>query len=221
MPGMTDARNTGAPLRRVCVYCGSRTGSRDVYADAARSLALALVERGIGIVYGGASVGIMGVVADTALQAGGDVVGVLPHSLFDREVGHRHLTELIEVETMHQRKSQMAALSDAFVALPGGLGTLEELFEALTWTQIGIHAKPCGLLNVGGYFDPLLEFLDRTVAEGFVAAQNRRHLLVDDDPGRLLDRLGEPVDAASLAVEWATARRDADPDGSGRPRGGR
>lgn len=213
----TDERSVTL-LRRVCVYCGSREGNDPAYVAAARELARTLAERGIGIVYGGASVGLMGAVADAALQAGGEVVGVLPHSLFETEVAHRHLTELIEVDTMHQRKAQMAALSDAFIALPGGLGTLEELFEALTWTQIGIHAKPCGLLNVGGYFDPLLTFLDRTVAEGFVAAANRRHLVVDSTPAALLDRLGAPVDPASLAVEWTAARARLDPDGSGRPR---
>ncbi|MBK8975814.1 MAG: TIGR00730 family Rossman fold protein [Planctomycetes bacterium] len=197
-------------LRRICVYCGARTGNRPAYTAAAVGLATAIARRGSSIVYGGGSVGIMGVVADAALAEGAEVIGVLPRALFSKEVAHVGLTALHEVDGMHARKALMMELADAFIALPGGFGTLEELFEALTWTQIGIHAKPCALLDVDGYFDRLLAFLDHQVAEGFVAQRNRDHLLVDDDPERLLDRLRDAAGRADagLAVEWTTARVD-------------
>ncbi|MBI5853493.1 MAG: TIGR00730 family Rossman fold protein [Planctomycetes bacterium] len=191
---------------RVCVYCGSRTGARPVYAEAARRLARELAARGCDLVYGGASVGLMGVVADTMLAAGRSVTGVLPSALFQTEVAHAGLTRLVEVGSMHERKATMAELSDAFVALPGGFGTLEEIFEALTWTQIGLHAKPCGLLDVDGYFSHLASFLAHTVAEGFVAARNLDHLEIDDDPARLLDAMDGRRGAADLAVDWTRAR---------------
>ena len=195
------------PLRRVCVYCGSRVGNEPVYGEAARRLGAELASRGLGLVYGGASVGLMGIVADTVLAAGGEVIGVIPSQLFAHEVAHSGLDELIEVGSMHERKLKMSELADAFIALPGGFGTLEEIFEALTWTQIGIHAKPCGLLDVGGYYGPLLAFLDTTVARGFVSQRNRDHLRTDDDPARLLDALAS-ARAEDLAVEWSRLRRD-------------
>jgi len=175
-------------MKSVCVYCGSNEGRLPVYANAARSLGRALVERGLGLVYGGASVGIMGVLADTVLSLGGRVTGVMPESIVRKEVAHRGLTELRVTSSMHERKKTMAELADAFVALPGGIGTLEEIFEAWTWAQLGLHAKPCGLLNAAGYYDGLIAFLDHTVAERFVKEANRSMLIVSDDPSDLLDR---------------------------------
>lgn len=175
-------------MKSVCVYCGSNEGRLPVYAEAARGLGRALVERGLGLVYGGASVGIMGVLADTVLSLGGRVTGVMPEAIVRKEVAHRGLTELHVTSSMHERKMRMAELSDAFVALPGGIGTLEEIFEAWTWAQLGLHAKPCGLLNVAGYYDGLIAFLDHTAAERFVKAANRSMLIVSDDPSDLLDR---------------------------------
>jgi uncharacterized protein (TIGR00730 family) len=177
-------------MKSVCVYCGSNEGRLPVYAEAARSLGKALVERGLGLVYGGASVGIMGVLADTVLGLGGRVTGVMPESIVRKEVAHRGLTELHVTSSMHERKMLMAELSDAFVALPGGIGTLEEVFEAWTWAQLGLHAKPCGLLNVAAYYDGLIAFLDHTVTERFVKEANRSMLIVSDDPSDLLDRFG-------------------------------
>lgn len=176
-------------LRRVCVYCGSRPGRRPSYADAARQLGALLADAGIGLVTGGGRVGLMGVVADAVLEAGGEAIGVIPQALLDREVGHEGLTELHVVRSMHERKAAMAELADAFVALPGGLGTLEEISEALTWAQLGIHAKPCGLLDVDGYYAPLARFLDHTVDEGFVLAERRAALVVAAEPAALLDGL--------------------------------
>jgi uncharacterized protein (TIGR00730 family) len=176
-------------MRRVCVYAGSNLGSDPVYADAAKALAHLLAERGIGLVYGGGHVGLMGVLADAALAAGGEVIGVMPQALVDREIGHRGLTELRIVGSMHDRKALMADLSDAFVAVPGGIGTLEELIEIYTWSQLGIHSKACGVLNVRGYYDALAAFLDHAVEEGFLRPQHRAVLGVAADPGELLDRL--------------------------------
>ncbi|MCA8944171.1 MAG: TIGR00730 family Rossman fold protein [Planctomycetes bacterium] len=175
---------------RVCVYCGSRSGS-DEFVDAARAFANALADRGWDLVYGGGNVGLMGVVADTVMARGREVTGVIPHSLFDVEVAHRGITELLEVESMHERKAVMAARADAFVALPGGLGTLEELFEAVTWHQIGIHAKPCGILNAFGFYDSLLEFLHGSADAGFVSRGHLERIIVADEPGELLDALAE------------------------------
>jgi uncharacterized protein (TIGR00730 family) len=160
-----------------------------VFAEAARGLARAVAARGTALVYGGGSVGLMGVAADAALAAGARVVGVIPHALVAREVAHRGLTEQRVVPTMHARKALMTELADAFVALPGGFGTLEELFEVLTWAQLGIHAKPIGLLNTAGYYGPLLAFVDRAIADGFVRPEYRGFLVVADEPGELLDRL--------------------------------
>jgi uncharacterized protein (TIGR00730 family) len=176
-------------IETLCVFCGSSSGATDAYVDAARDFARASVERGIRIVYGGASVGLMGALADTALSSGGQVVGVMPRSLVDREIAHTSLTELRIVDTMHERKATMASLADAFVALPGGLGTLEELFEIWTWGMLGLHAKPYALLNVSGYYDPLIAFLDHACDEGFVRPAQRAMLVVDDDASRLIDRL--------------------------------
>jgi uncharacterized protein (TIGR00730 family) len=175
-------------LRRVCLYAGSSPGADPAYAEAAAATARNLAERGIGIAYGGASVGLMGVLADAALDAGGEVIGILPRALVSREIGHRGLTRLEIVETMHERKARMAELSDAFIALPGGLGTLEELAEVLSWAQLELHAKPVGALDVGGFFGSLVAYLDHAADEGFVAPGHRDLLLVDDDLDRLLER---------------------------------
>jgi uncharacterized protein (TIGR00730 family) len=176
-------------VRRVCVYAGSNHGSDPEYAEAARALATLLAERGIGLVYGGGRVGLMGVLADAALAGGGEVIGVMPRALVDREIGHRGLTELRVVDSMHERKALMAELADAFVAVPGGIGTLEELIEVYTWSQLGIHHKACGVLNVRGYYDHLAAFLDHAVSEGFLRPQHRAVLSVAGDPAELLDRL--------------------------------
>lgn len=174
-------------MRRVCVFCGSSPGKRAEYLEAARETGRTLAQRGIGLVYGGGSVGLMGAVADAALAAGGEVVGIIPRALQLRELAHPGLTSLHVVGSMHERKARMAELSDGFVALPGGMGTLEELAEILTWGQLGLHARPCGLLDVAGYYGPLIAFLDRAVEEGFIRPEHRRLLLVADAPGRLLD----------------------------------
>lgn len=176
-------------IRNVCVYCGSSVGVRAGYAERAREFAASLLRRGLNLVYGGAGVGIMGVLADAMLAGGGRVVGVIPRPLVARELAHRNLTELRITESMHERKSLMAELADAFVALPGGAGTLEELFEAWTWAQLGLHRKPCALLDADRYFGGLIEFLDHATREGFVQAQHRAMLLVSGDPEDLLDRL--------------------------------
>lgn len=176
-------------MKRVCVFCGSRDGTRDQYVASARGMGQALARRGIGLVYGGGGIGLMGVLADAALSAGGDVIGVIPEALVAREVAHQGLGDLRVVASMHERKALMADLSDAFVALPGGLGTLEEFCEALTWAQLGIHRKPCGLLNVEGFFDPLLSFFDHAVRERFVSPDHRSLVVVEEDPERLLDAL--------------------------------
>jgi uncharacterized protein (TIGR00730 family) len=174
---------------RVTVFCGSSPGSQPAYVDAARELGKLLADRGIGLVYGGAKVGTMGVMADAALAAGGEVIGVIPRTLVEWEVAHDGLTELYVVETMHERKARMAELGDGFVTLPGGAGTLEELFEVWTWGPLlGLHAKPVGLLNVQGYYDQLVAFVDHMVGQDFVRPEQRATLLVDDDPARLLER---------------------------------
>jgi uncharacterized protein (TIGR00730 family) len=176
-------------VRRVCVYAGSNPGNDPGYADAARTFGSRLAERGITLVYGGGKVGLMGVIADAALAAGGEVIGVMPQALIDREIGHPALTELKVVDSMHERKALMAELSDAFVAVPGGIGTLEELIEIYTWSQLGIHDKACGVLNVNGYYDGLAAFLDHAVTEGFLRPQHRAVLCVAEDPADLLDHL--------------------------------
>ena len=176
-------------MKRICVFCGSNAGARSEYAEAARALATVLAERKLGIVYGGGNVGLMGVVADAALARGGEVIGVIPQKLVDKEVAHRGVTELLVVETMHERKALMNDLSDAFLALPGGFGTLDEFFEVLTWAQLGFHGKPCALLNVAGYYDGLLAMLDHAVTERFLRPAHRELVIADTDPLRLLQRL--------------------------------
>jgi hypothetical protein len=176
-------------MKRVCVFCGSSAGTRPVYAEAARAMGRLLAERGIGLVYGGGKVGLMGEVADAVLAAGGEVTGVIPRGLMEREVGHQGLTTLHVTGTMHERKALMVDLSDGFVALPGGYGTLDELCEALTWSQLGIHARPCGVLNVDGYFDALLALFDHAVREGFVREAHRGLVLEASEPAALLDAM--------------------------------
>ena len=178
-------------LRRVCVYLGSSVGENPVYRDRARQVGELLATSGIGLVYGGGNVGLMGILADAALGAGGEVIGIITSGLMRREVGHSDLTDLRIVETMHERKALMADLSDGFLALPGGMGTLDELFEILTWAQLGIHTKPCGLLNTEGYFTPLVALLDHMVTERFLRPEHRALALVDDDAARLLARFAE------------------------------
>ncbi len=177
------------PMKRICVFCGSRNGTRAQYLAAARGMGETLARRGIGLVYGGGGIGLMGVLAEATLAAGGDVIGVIPEALMAREVAHTGLADLRVVASMHERKALMAELADAFVALPGGFGTLEEFCEALTWAQLGIHRKPCGLLNVEGFFDPLLSLFDHAVRERFVSPDHRALVVVEDDPERLLDTL--------------------------------
>lgn len=175
-------------MRRICVFCGSSPGNQPEYLQAAEHLGLVLLERNLGLVYGGARVGLMGQLAEIVLQGGGEVIGVIPAGLVEREVAYQDLSDLRVVDTMHERKALMAELSDGFLGLPGGLGTLEEFLEALTWGQLGMHAKPCGLLNVNGYFDHLLAFMDRAVADTFVQDEHRAMLLVHEDPVQLLEQ---------------------------------
>ena len=178
-------------MDRICVYCGSSEGRDTEYFEAARALGGTLAERGIDLVYGGGHVGLMGAVADATLDAGGDVYGVMPQALVDREIAHEGVTELVVVDSMHERKARMADLADGFVALPGGFGTLEELMEVLTWAQLGFHRDPCGLLDVGGYYASLVEFFDHQVEEGFVSADHRRMVVVTADAEVLLDRFAD------------------------------
>ncbi|WAK02867.1 TIGR00730 family Rossman fold protein [Methylobacter sp. YRD-M1] len=187
-------------MKSICVYCGSSPGRLEAYSSAARSLARTLVDRDIRLVYGGAGVGIMGLLADTVLQLGGQAVGVIPEALVRREVAHKHLTELHVTQSMHERKMLMAELSDGFIALPGGIGTLEELFEVWTWAQLGLHGKPCGLLNIAGYFDALTAFLNHAVAEQFVKQVHHSILIVEREPEALLDRFDSYVPPA--VTKW-------------------
>jgi len=189
-------------MHRICVFAGSNPGKRPEYHQAARDLAQELVARRLGLVYGGASVGLMGIVADTVLAAGGEVIGVLPRGLFRREVAHKNLTELHEVGSMHERKALMADFADGFIALPGGLGTFDELFEITTWAQIGLHTKPIGLLNVAGYFAPLLALLDHATAEGFVPPTNTTLLLHEDNAIKLLDALEAYRPVIDPSTKW-------------------
>jgi len=189
-------------LRSVTVYCGSNAGADPAYAEATRLLARTLVDAGVRIVYGGAALGLMGVLADTAIEAGGEVIGVMPQRLIDREIGHRGLTELRVVSSMHERKALMAELAEGFIALPGGIGTLEELIEVYTWSQLGIHRKPLGVLNVNGYYDSLAAFLDEAVRERFLPAQHREVLIFEPDPETLLDRMAGAE--TPTAEKWLT-----------------
>ena len=191
-------------MKRICVFCGSNAGARSEYAEAARALATVLAERKLGIVYGGGNVGLMGVLADAALARGGEVIGVIPQKLVDKEVAHHGVTELRIVETMHERKALMNDLSDAFIALPGGFGTLDEFFEVLTWAQLGFHGKPCALLNVAGYYDGMLAMLDHAVTERFLRPAHRELVIADTDPLRLLQRLSAFVPAPK--GKWSNAK---------------
>ena len=186
---MSETLDEQRDFHTVCVFCGSNQGASDAYRDRTIELGTLIARRGLRLVYGGAKVGLMGALADAALGAGGEVVGVMPRHLVDREVAHEGLSELRIVQSMHERKALMSELGSGFVALPGGLGTLEELFEIWTWGQLGLHRKPYALMNVEGLFDPLIAFLDRLVSEGFVKPAHREMLVVDTDAARLLDRL--------------------------------
>ncbi len=177
-------------IKNICVFCGSKIGVQQAYSDAAIALGKEMVKRDIGLVYGGASVGIMGLIADTILEAGGRAVGVIPLWLMQMEVAHKSLNDLIVTDDMHTRKAKMGELSDAFVTLPGGLGTMEELFEVLTWAQLKIHSKPVGLLNVTGYYDKLLTFLDDGVTGGYIHPEHKDILKVANEPTSLLDLIG-------------------------------
>jgi uncharacterized protein (TIGR00730 family) len=182
-------------LVRICVFCGSSPGGRPEYSAAASALGQAMAARDIGLVFGGGRVGLMGVVANAILAAGGHAIGVIPNFMIDRELAHEGLPDLRVVSSMHERKALMASLADAFIALPGGFGTFEELCEAVTWTQLGLHRKRCGLLNVRGFYDPMLALFDRAVDEGFVRDETRQILVARETPGALLDALANPPDA--------------------------
>ena len=176
-------------MKKICVYCGSSPGKLSEYIESAVLLADELVKRDMGLVYGGASVGIMGEVANAVLERGGEVIGIIPHSLAEKELSHTGLTQLNVVSSMHERKAMMAKKSDGFIALPGGIGTLEEIFEVLTWSQLGFHSKPCAVLNVQHYYDSLMLFLDHVVEQGFVKEAHRNMLLMENTPGKLLDAM--------------------------------
>lgn len=187
-------------MTRVCVFCGSSPGARPVYREMAETVGRLIAARGLELVYGGAHVGLMGAVADAALAAGGHVIGVIPQSLVDREIAHTGLPDLRIVASMHERKALMERLSDAFLALPGGMGTLEEVCEIYTWGQLGLHAKPCGLLNVDGYYAPFLQLLDNAVTAGFLRPAHRAMVLDDPNPARLLDRFA--TYRPTIANKW-------------------
>lgn len=190
-------------MKTLAVYCGAAHGAAPLYADAARALARAMVEHNIALVYGGGKVGLMGVIADEVLRLGGEATGVIPRALVEREVGHAGLTRLFVVKDMHERKAMMSDLSEGFIAMPGGMGTLEELFEMVTWAQLGIHAKPIGLLNVNGFYDGLRAFVRHQVEQGFVRPEHEGLMLAEGDPGELIRRLraAAPAPAVQAAVE--------------------
>jgi uncharacterized protein (TIGR00730 family) len=187
-------------MKSVCVFCGANPGNDPVYAEGARAMGAEIARRGMVLVYGGGAVGLMGIVADAALAAGGEVHGVIPRALREKEVGHHHLTRLEIVETMHIRKARMAELSEGFIAMPGGIGTFEELFEIWTWAQLGIHDKPLAFLNVAGFYDPLATFLDNTVEAGFLKQTHRAMTITDTQPATLLDRMEQYVPA--VTYKW-------------------
>lgn len=191
-------------MNRICVFTGSTAGEDPRYLEAAQRFGELLAARGIGLVYGGSRMGMMGRLAQSVLDAGGEVVGIIPGALMNREVAHQEVSELRVVQSMHQRKAEMSGLADAFVALPGGLGTLESFCELLTWGQLGLHRKPCGVLDAGGYFEPLVRLLDHMVKEGFLAPTHRQMVLVESDPERLLESLGS-YEAPSLP-RWIEQR---------------
>lgn len=190
-------------MKRICVFCGSSPGARPEYAEAAREMGKALAMRDIGLVYGGGNVGLMGEVATAAVEAGGEVIGVIPQWLVDREVAYTDLKDLRVVGSMHERKALMAGLSDGFIALPGGLGTIEEFFEAATWAQLGIHKKPCGLLNICGYYDNLVKFLDHSAGEMFVRRENRNTIIVEESPESLINRFETYTPVTLDKATWA------------------
>ena len=187
-------------MKRICVFCGSNSGANPAFAEAARQLGRLLAQSGIGLVYGGGCVGLMGEIADSVMAESGEVIGVIPEALLAREVGHRGVTELIVVRSMHERKARMAELADGFIAMPGGFGTFEELFEVITWAQLGIHRKACGVLNVEGYYDSLIAFMDKAVEDGFVSAANRKLVLESRDPATLLDLMASSK--PNYAEKW-------------------
>jgi len=186
---MSEMKAARANFNRLCVFCGSSKGARETYTHTAQILGRELAARGIEIVYGGGNVGLMGIVADAVLAAGGRAIGVIPEALMARELGHAGIQDLRVVKTMHERKALMAELADGFIAMPGGIGTYEEFFEVLTWAQLGLHAKPCALLNVDGFYDPVLRLLDHAVEERFVRASHRELVVVESDPATLLDHM--------------------------------
>ena len=187
-------------MKRICIYCGSSPGKLPDYMESARTLGHELAARGLGLVYGGASVGVMGVVADAVLEKGGEAIGVIPYALATKEVAHSGLNELFVVDSMHERKAKMAELSDGFIALPGGWGTIEEIFEMLTWAQLGFHDKPCGLLNISSYYDHLVTFLEHAIDQRFVREEFRPMIMVNESASALLDRFGGYV--APQVKKW-------------------
>lgn len=178
-------------MKSITVFCGSNAGFRSEYAEAAKRLGVLLVANGIRLIYGGGKVGLMGVIADEVMRLGGEVIGIIPESLENKEVGHRAVTQLRVVDSMHERKALMADFADGFIAMPGGIGTFEEFFEILTWAQLGFHHKPCAILNVAGYYDGLLDLCDNAVTEGFLRREHRQIIIDDPDPERLLERMRE------------------------------
>jgi uncharacterized protein (TIGR00730 family) len=204
-------------MPRICVYSGSNLGASPEYATAAAAFAIGCTRRGLGIVYGGGSAGLMGVLAEATLAAGGEVIGVIPRAMIAEERAHHSLTQLIPVESMHERKHRMAQLSDSFVALPGGIGTLEEVIEIFTWLQLGLHLKPVGLLNVGGFYEPLLQLLDHMCAEQFLTTAHRAMLTVERDADSLLDRLAAIKHAPIPKPGGSSTSTLFEKSGEGRP----
>jgi uncharacterized protein (TIGR00730 family) len=198
---MTGEQSSLRRVQRICVFCGASPGARPEYREATAGLARVLVGEGIGVVYGGGGVGLMGALADAVIAEGGDLTGVIPRALVDREIAHRDVMDMRVVGSMHERKALMAELSDAFIALPGGIGTLEELFEVYTWAQLGLHQKPCALLNVAGYYDGIAGFLAHAVSERFLREETRELLLIETDPAVLLERLYE-FDPQEVVPKW-------------------
>jgi uncharacterized protein (TIGR00730 family) len=188
-------------MQRICVFCGASPGARPEYAQATTEIARLLAADGVGVVYGGGGVGLMGVLADAVIAEGGEIIGVIPRALVDREIAHRDVADMRVVGSMHERKALMAELADAFIALPGGLGTLEELFEVYTWAQLGLHRKPCALLNVEGYYDGVADFLSHAVEERFLREEHREMLMVESQPGPLIERLRE-FEPDSVFPKW-------------------
>jgi len=199
-------------MKRICVFCGSSFGADPAYIKAANELGIAIANRGFGLVYGGSCVGLMGEIASAVIKINGDVIGVITKDLVDREVANHDLSDLRIVGSMHERKSLMAKISDGFIAMPGGYGTLEEIFEVITWAQLNFHNKPCGFLNIHGYYDNLIKFLDHSVSEGFIEKENREMIIIDNDVESLLDRFlnyeAPKVDKAKRALEMLNRRKD-------------